>query len=254
MKIDSNPVVLDPYSPVPLYRQIVTTLRARIDDGTFKPGDQLPSERTLADSLGVSRMTVSQAIDILLREGRCHRMRGRGIFVRPRPIVVDAQSFEGFTAAMRRAGRNAGTRVLAAGSVRPPDWVRDGLGLPADEDALEIRRLRLVDDLPAVLDTEWFPLEPYVGMLDEDLSGSLFALLERRYGLYIASTTDLLTAHMPSSDERRLLELPRGVPVIARDRIGIDQRGRVVEAVRSVYHPQRYEFRMAPHRLLDSAG
>lgn len=73
--------VIDPKSPIPRYYQLYTSLRRRIREGEFQPGDALPSERQLVEDYGVSRITVVKALDILDQEGLIERQHGRGNFV-----------------------------------------------------------------------------------------------------------------------------------------------------------------------------
>ena len=65
-----------------LYDQICTALKARILSGGLRPGAQLPSSRTLAQDLGVSRNVVLLAYDTLLAEGYTEARQGAGTFVR----------------------------------------------------------------------------------------------------------------------------------------------------------------------------
>lgn len=240
----SSEIALDPASPIPLYYQIEKALERQIEAGVLAEGKRLPSERELADQLGVSRMTIRQAVRSLVMAGYCYRVRGKGVFVRRRRVFFNTERFEGFTASMRRAGRNAHTRSLDSSITVPPDWVREGLELGADDRTVELARLRLLDDAPAILETEWFPARRYEGMVSEDLSQSLYAILESRYATRITHTADLLMGYMPTPDECALLELPPDTPVIARDRIGSVADGRPVEAVRSIYNGAQFEFRM----------
>lgn len=240
-----SPVIhLEPASPIPLYYQIEKALERQIETGVLGEGDQLPSERDLADQLGVSRMTIRQAVRSLVMAGYCYRIRGKGVFVRKRRVFFDTQRFEGFTASMARAGRKADTRGLRSSITSPPDWVREGLELAEDEQTVELVRLRLLDEAPAILETEWFPARRYAAMVEEDISQSLYSILEGRYGTRITHTADLLMGYMPSPEECALLELPPETPVIARDRIGSVADGRPVEAVRSIYNGAQFEFRM----------
>jgi GntR family transcriptional regulator len=244
--VDDNALIprIDPDSPTPIYHQIKLQLETLIQDGILQPGDQLPSERILAEQLDVSRMTIRQAVRAMVVEGYCERIRGRGIFVRKRPVIIDSQSFEGFTANIARQGLTAETRGVGARLAVPPDWVREDLDLDADALTAELTRLRLIDGIPAILETEWFPAEGYASLIEEDLSQSLYGILDARYGLRITSTNDVLHAYLPDDRERKLLGITEGTPVIIRFRVGSLADGTPIEIVRSVYHPDQYEFRM----------
>lgn len=78
---------VDPASDRAVFRQIADQLRALIRDGHLASGDQLPSEAQLMDQLGVARMTVRHALELLEREGLTRAEHGRGVFVRSRPPV-----------------------------------------------------------------------------------------------------------------------------------------------------------------------
>jgi DNA-binding transcriptional MocR family regulator len=69
-----------------LYTQIATVLRESILSGEFNGGERLPTQRALADELGVTLGTVSRAYGELAREGLIRAEVGRGSFVRPVPL------------------------------------------------------------------------------------------------------------------------------------------------------------------------
>lgn len=69
--------------PRRLYQQVADQLRALIEEGEFTVGDRLPSERDLAEQLGISRPTVREALIALEVEGRVRIRVGSGIFVAP---------------------------------------------------------------------------------------------------------------------------------------------------------------------------
>ncbi|MGA2514396.1 MAG: GntR family transcriptional regulator [Candidatus Limnocylindrales bacterium] len=232
-------------SPVPLYHQIMLALERQIESNQLKEGDRLPSERDLAKRLGVSRMTIRQAVRALVLAGYCYRARGRGVFVRRRRVFFNYQSFDGFTASMRRAGRAVRTISLGSSITDPPEWVREGLELDDNERTVELVRLRVVDEEPAILETEWFSERRFPGLLHEDMSQSLYSILEGKYATRIASTSDLLGAHIPTDLEAGLLAVAGDQPVIVRMRIASLADGTPVEAVHSVYNGDQFEFRMS---------
>jgi DNA-binding GntR family transcriptional regulator len=80
---DHGGVTIDPYDPTPRYRQLAALLRAKIADGTYAPGDRMPSEKTLSQEHGLARETVSKAMDVLRYEGLVVMVPGLGWHVRP---------------------------------------------------------------------------------------------------------------------------------------------------------------------------
>ncbi len=68
-----------------LYLQLMTHIRERILDGSFRPGTKIPTELEFANDYHLSRGTVRQALTALVNEGLLERVRGRGTFVRAVP-------------------------------------------------------------------------------------------------------------------------------------------------------------------------
>lgn len=74
-------------SPTPIYRQIVDQVRHAAATGTQKPGDPLPSVRTLAEQLVINPNTVAKAYAELVRDGLVEARQGRGYFIGDRRQV-----------------------------------------------------------------------------------------------------------------------------------------------------------------------
>ncbi len=64
-----------------LYQQIVEQIERRFVSGELKVGDQLPSERELAEQFGVSRIAVREAVKALREKGLVEIRPGRGTFI-----------------------------------------------------------------------------------------------------------------------------------------------------------------------------
>ncbi len=74
-------ITIDPSSKIPLHRQIYRCWRSGILSGRFAGGERVPSSRELAEGLGISRSTVTQAYEQLAAEGYLITLRGSGTFV-----------------------------------------------------------------------------------------------------------------------------------------------------------------------------
>ncbi len=81
-----NPVYfVNPELDVPIYRQLVDTIRSAVNKGTLAPQEQLPTVQEMSEILGVARGTIKRAYDELEREGIVEKSQGRGTFVRYQP-------------------------------------------------------------------------------------------------------------------------------------------------------------------------
>jgi GntR family transcriptional regulator len=68
-------------SQIPLYIQAATTLRRRIEEGHWSPGEKISTLEELQAEFGVARVTVRQAVDLLEKDGLVRRRQGKGTFV-----------------------------------------------------------------------------------------------------------------------------------------------------------------------------
>src|SRR5579864_9051572 len=100
----------------PAHEQIEERLAHAIESGELAAGSRLPAERDLAAELGVSRMTLRQALDALERRGLVTRSVGRkgGTFVAQPKFERDLSSYAGLSAQLAEQGRIPGARVLSA--------------------------------------------------------------------------------------------------------------------------------------------
>lgn len=130
----------------PRYLGIAEDLAARIAD--YGPGGRLPTETQLAQQLGVSRLTARAAIQELERRFLVRRYRGRGTFVTTRiDYVVSVEYPPSWHETVRLAGAAPREQTEHAELVRRPSAAqRRALGLQAGEKAIEMSRLRYVNE------------------------------------------------------------------------------------------------------------
>lgn len=76
---------INPQLDIPIYQQLVDSIRAAVKKGTLAPQQQLPTVQELSRQLGVARGTIKRAYDELDREGLVEKVQGRGTFVRYQP-------------------------------------------------------------------------------------------------------------------------------------------------------------------------
>ncbi len=196
--------------PVPLHHQVYLDLRSALDSGEYKVGERLPPERELATLYGCSLITVRRALDELSRESRLQRRQGRGTFVLAPRLDVGVADSLSFTEEMQRRGLDAETRLVAARPEAASETVAAALELEAGSPTLYVERLRLAGGEPLLLEMVHLPAERFPGLLASDLEhGSLYALLNERYGTSVARAREILEPVLLPSREAKLLGVAR---------------------------------------------
>jgi GntR family transcriptional regulator len=218
----------------PAHAQIEATLERALDRGLLASGDRLPAERELAERFGVSRMTLRQALGALEQRGRLKRSKGRygGTFVAVPKLELAGTS--GLSDQLRGLGVAAGAVLLhATERDATPDEAVLGRRVVA------IERVRLANGEPVALERGAYAADAFPGLLEEQLEGSLYELMRRRYDQVPVRAVERLEPALARSDEAEALGIERGAPVMLVDRTAYSAAGRPVERSRDVFRGDR---------------
>ncbi|GAB3473942.1 GntR family transcriptional regulator [Nocardiopsis coralliicola] len=221
------------------YQVIYHDLSAQIASGDLQVGSQLESEPELARRYQVSRMTVRQALDLLLADELVVRKRGSGTFVRENRRGRRLNRLRSFAEELVSADEAVTSQILTASEEKAPKEVADGLGLEADAAVNRIRRLRLVDGVAAAVQDAWIPYAVAPGLAREPLvDGSLYRTLTERHGLKLRWANQTMTAALLSSVEAELLSAKEGGAVLHSLRVTYSDAERAIEYTNSWTLPE----------------
>ena len=238
-------ISVDKKSAVPYYHQIKEAVRALIEDGRLKPGDMLPSEFSLSERLGISRLVVNRAFRELVTEGLLIRKRAKGTFVAPpagRSYSVVGPLFS-VSESVAESGRRPQNQILIQETIPAPSAVSSGLRLAAGERVLHLHNLRLIDGLPLAIEDMYFPAGRFPALAKMDLNNlSIYATLEKLYEAHPQEALDVVSAGAASRNEARLLGINKGAPVMRVQRTSTDRQGLPIEFSQVVFHAERYQF------------
>jgi DNA-binding GntR family transcriptional regulator len=238
---DRPQVLVDRASPVPLYFQVARQLEQAIESGVLPPGSRLDNEIALA--VGLSRPTMRQAIQYLVDKGLLVRKRGVGTHVaraRVRRPVGLTSLFDDLTS----SGQRPTTQVLSHTVEAASGVVAATLEVPEGTSVIALERLRRTNGEPLAimhnyLRADLVPLQP--DLLEQR---GLYELL-REAGVALASATQSIGARRATAAEAKLLDEPRGAPLLTMRRTTFDDRGLVVEFGDHLYRASRYSFEVA---------
>lgn len=161
--------LLNPQSPIPLYRQLADFLAGCIRTGEYPPGSRIPSEPQLAAAHGIGRPTARQAVDMLVRKGLLIRQRGSGTYVCEPQQEVNLFSLEGTRASFIKQGVTVNTRIIA------PVTLCDIINKPDNpfdrHQAYFFSRLTMAGDVPVLIEDMYLHAGLFAGIDHMDLSG-----------------------------------------------------------------------------------
>ena len=217
-------------------------IRARLRElvAASRVGDRLPSERELSLRWGAARMTVRAAMDALVAEGLVERRHGSGTYVVPRPFAR-VLGLTSFTQDMAARGLVAGSRVIEFESTTADATIAGRLRVATGEPVFRFTRLRFGDGDAMAVETTWIPVALVPGLRPEDLDGSLYELLARRYRIVPGAARVTIEPVNPDAETRRLLTIPAGQACLRLHMLDADIRGRVIMVASCVYRGDKYQ-------------
>jgi GntR family transcriptional regulator len=235
------------------HQQIAADLFGAVGSGEYVPGAKLPSETELMARYGVARLTVRDALALLVSWGVAETRMGSGVFVRDyRPIVREGIRRLSAPAAGRSvwadetAGRNLGTDQIEVTEAEPPEHVRELLGLAAGEGAVMRSRRYTVDGKPVMLARSWLPARIAHGtrITEPDTGpGGIYARLRELGRAPVRFREEVRARMLPEPDERAgRLALAPGTPVMEVTRTAYDERGDAVEVNEMTADASAYVF------------
>lgn len=224
-------------------------LRQRILDGTYSPGQRLPSATAIGNEFGIDRGTAARVLAQLRQTGFIITKPGSGTFVRTfEPI---RRSFPSRLAAWREGqaiqdadtGKRARMVEVTVGEVLASEAIAAELSIDIGAPVLRRSRRFAVDDRPVQLADSFYLLDlvrstPIV--YTDTGPGGVYARLDE-IGHAPVRFTERLRARMPLPSETEALELPGGTPVVAITRMAYDSEDRCVEVTEMVLDASAYE-------------
>ena len=209
----------------PIYQQLNRELRKL----PGRPGDQFLTEREISARFGVSRATANKALASLVSEGLLEFRKGLGTFFRGGTLDVDLRALVSFSDRAREAGKRPSTRVLRL-DVLPGQVVR-------------MERLRMVDDVPVILERRDVMSTLCPDLEKKDLTGSLYALWTETYGLRLEGAQQTIRAVPIEGADARTLGVPAGGAGLLVTATGYVAGGAPLWTERTLYRGDAYEFR-----------
>ncbi len=232
-------MTLDRDNPMPLWAQLQSALKARLDAGEFD--DRFPTDAELVGEYEVSRHTVREAIRHLNKSGILRRERGRGTVINRSEFEQPLGALYSLFRSIEASGATPRSQVLDLREDLDP-VVAGQLGLDPATPLIFLERIRCADDEPLALDRAWLPMDIAEKLLFSNFENTaLYDELEKKCGTRPDAGWERITPVLPTPGERKTLMMRRGEAALSLERLGT-ANGIPIEWRTTLIRGDRYRF------------
>lgn len=230
---------------VALHTQLRDVLRARILDGEYAQGSQMPSESELCALFSVSRITVRQALGDLQKEGLIFRIHGKGTFVAKPKTFQNVSTLQGLAESMTGRGFEVINRLRSFKFVPADKQVAERLKIREGDTVAQIKRVRLINREPISLEITYLPKALGERLEKADLvTRDIFLILENDCALPLGHADLAIDAVLADSELCQALELEPGSPIMRIERLTHDVNGQPLDFEHLYYRGDAFQYRL----------
>ncbi|MCF7352801.1 GntR family transcriptional regulator [Vibrio sp. CK2-1] len=233
---------------LPMYRQIADAIREKISSGEYKVGEALPTEAQLREEFSVSRVTVRQALKLLIESGELESIQGSGTYVKESKVNYDIDQQSSFAEKWAHLEGLTHSHVLAF-EIQPASLsIADLLEVSENEMVFYIKRVRFLNDEPITVEETWMPTEMFPDLTYQVMQGSKYDYIEKQKGLMIDRSEQELIPILPPKNIAKLLNIDAALPIIEKRTRGHLHDDTVFEYSRNYFTTNNYKFKLTAKR------
>lgn len=200
-----------------VYRSVMRDIKHKILNGDYA-NMKLPDERSLSSDYGVSRSSIKRALGILAQQGIIFKKRGSGTFINPLYLKNQAMfryegSNLGITDSFKLDGKKQGIKLLNYQVVPASQEIQQDLFLNDNDFVYQIKRLRLIDDQPFMIETGYIPIKIMPTLSPTIVEGSIFNYLEESQNKTVTRSFMTISVSPSNDEDQKELHLKPTEPV-----------------------------------------
>ena len=233
---------LDKDSKLPLYCQLMDIIIEQVKEGELKPHDKIMSEREFCENYDVSRATVRQSINELLKEGYVYTMHGKGTFVSEQRFKQDLLKFYSFSEEMQKQNKTPTSKVLDFKVIVSDKKISKLLDVNEGEEVYSFTRLRLADNEPMMIESTYVPVKRFPGITESALNERpMYEIFTKEYDTEFTRAEESFMATSLKQHEMEILGLKEKIPSIIIERITYE-KNKIIEYTKSIARGDKFKY------------
>ena len=230
-------------SGLPLYLQIKDDLLSKIEEGVWHQNDMIPTEEQFCNEYGVSKITVREAIKILVQDGLLHRKPGKGTFISKPKLEQKLNRFFSFNRWAEQHGLYPSFRILKVEVQAADKYTSQQLGIIEGDQITRIERLCLGNNEPLMLEHLSVPSAICPDLHIHDLSNvPLNEIILDTYKIPLLKVVESIEPEVPDNYLSKMLVMNKDSLLLLVEHTTYTQFDKVVYFGKSFFRGDRYRF------------
>jgi GntR family transcriptional regulator, transcriptional regulator of bglA len=224
------------------YKEVYAAIEKDIVAGRYEATRRLNTEDAYIEEYDVSRNTVRNAIDLLIKRGYCFPIQGSGVFLRRKKqaLSFDLESIDGLTRKM--APLPVTNDVLEFKEISADEEMADNMDICLGSPLYYVERVRYVDGKPYFYEYAYLNKKLMVGFDKDTASGSIFDFLNNDATLKVAFVDLVIQAVKINQNEAAKFRLNQDDPGLMMLGFTMIRTGEVVQFCRTICHYENVRF------------
>ncbi len=209
----------------PLYMKVADSVKLATEQKMLKGGDFIPTEREFSERVGVSRITVRKALDILEKEGVIVRSRGLGTMI-SETLEYSSKEATGFSQQVVLKGKKPDTLWIKKDTIACSEEVARQLNIKLNDEVFLLKRVRYIDEQAVSIEESYVP--SHLIHDPDEIQLSLYDYFRSR-DIVPTKTKSSVSAKMPTEEILEKLQIEETIPVLLIEQIAFDSTGTPIE-------------------------
>lgn len=223
------------------YTDIYTKIKSKIEEGYYAINEKLPQGWILAEQYSVSELTITKALNLLVREGYIVRRRGSGSFVKDFHNRTMTK-FSPLTGSSSVHKGNVESVIIGFSIESPEQWIAEKLSIDQETLVYKIIRMRKIKGIPSIMEYTWMPITIIPNLTIRELESSIYKYISTELKLKIKSAHVNISGIRPSVLEKKYLNLTDVDFLIRVAQVAYLDDGRIFEFSIANHIPNEFNF------------
>ena len=201
---------------LPKYRQIADTIHTKINSGDYKVGEVIPTEAELREAFSVSRVTIRQALKLLIENDELESVQGSGTYVKENKVNYNIYKQSSFKEKWTHLNVATHSDVIIFEITKPSMLMAENLNIDENDRIFYVKRVRYIEDNPITVEETWLPLALFPDLTYQVMQNSKYEYIEKTKGLIIDRSEQEIIPILPSAEVSELLGIDPNLPIIEK--------------------------------------